>query len=336
MFRVVNLFVSSATPKVPKDILNSYFSFLHSSNHPLIHPSYMNCVWSTIKLFFICIDFLLISSFMQFAFRIPTLLKCNLSRKTFSTGSNISNLSIHEQISLYKSSFPNMTEAQWMKIEALCNEISKWNEKVNLISRKDIHRLVESHIIPSLSLSLVSNPTTSSSLLDFKKIVDVGTGGGFPGLPLAIACPNTHITLIDSSNKKMKIVAELTETLKLFNTTVICTRAEDFKSNIFGYDFIVGRAVASIPKFLSYSAHLLENTSKSKSGNKQKDLIYESGLLYLKGGEFEGELKDANIQQYSLQPVNQLIPNLITDKKILYIPSKEIRSFHQKLKAQPS
>lgn len=297
----------------------------------------MNSVWSTIKLYFIFIDYLLVLSFMQFAWRIPVLSKYHLGLKSFSTvgtsaSDSISNLSMRDQISLYKPSFPNMTESQWMKIETLCNELTKWNDKVNLISRKDIHRLVESHVIPSLSLSLVINPATSSSILDFKTVVDVGTGGGFPGLPLAIACPNMHITLIDSSNKKMKIVAELIESLKLHNATVVCTRAEDFKSNIFGYNFIVGRAVASIPKFLSYSAHLLENTSKSKGGSKQKESIYESGLLYLKGGEFEGELKDANIQQYSSQSISELIPNLVTDKKILYIPSKDIRLFHKKTK----
>jgi len=238
--------------------------------------------------------------------------------------------SIKEQLSLYKPYFPHLQETQWERMEALCNEIIKWNEKVNLVSRKDINKLVEAHIIPSLTICLLKNKDdNTTSVLQYKKVVDVGTGGGFPGLPLAIACPETHFTLVDSNNKKMKIVSEIIDHLQIYNSTVLCTRAEDFTSYKLGYDYILGRSVASIPKFLTHSSHLI--TSSKKVPELSKNLEINGGLLYIKGGEFSAELKEANISYWRSIPMKNLLPSLPSDKQILYIPTKEIQTFKQRL-----
>mmetsp|Transcript_14422 Transcript_14422/g.23936 ORF Transcript_14422/g.23936 Transcript_14422/m.23936 type:complete len:298 (-) Transcript_14422:748-1641(-) len=226
----------------------------------------------------------------------------------------------------YQSSFPNLTVDQLDQLDQLSSQIEAWNEKVNLISRKDIDAIVPNHIVPSLSVSLVK------SFESGQRIVDVGTGGGFPGLPMAIACPAASFTLLDSNTKKMKIVAEIAETLGLDNVNVVTCRAEEYDQK---FDFIMGRAVSAVPKFLSFSSHFLNpdrcsgDDDDSRSAETNVDVPRAtSGLLYLKGGDFTGELQEARISRYSLSAVNQLVPGLESDKSVLYVPTAEVTRFY--------
>ena len=215
----------------------------------------------------------------------------------------------------YHESFTSLTRQQWNLLTDLAGYLYDWNTKVNLISRKDISLLVPNHIIPSLAICKVRG------FVNGEKIIDVGTGGGLPGLPMAIACPDAQFTLLDSNGKKMAVVEDIKNKLKLKNVRIIKSRAEEFKEE---FDFMLGRAVSAVPSFLSFSSHFLGSMPKSTSSN---DPHLKSGLLYLKGGDFAQELADAQIKDYQLFPVDQLAP-IVSDKKVLYIPQKEIIKFH--------
>jgi 16S rRNA (guanine527-N7)-methyltransferase len=210
----------------------------------------------------------------------------NLKKGSYSYGMN--NLAKHPQsveprnssIGHFKESFPFILPAQWEKIKYLENLVSDWNLKINLVSRSDINNLFERHIVPSLSIVTlqVMNPGNN--------VIDIGTGGGFPGLPIAIACPNIHFTLLDKSPKKMKVVAEIVRSLGLHNVEVVTSRVEHYRGD--SYDFVLGRSVASLPKFLSSVTHLLAKPVAG-SGSKENDATgvaeKEGGVLYIKGGD---------------------------------------------------
>jgi 16S rRNA (guanine527-N7)-methyltransferase len=147
-----------------------------------------------------------------------------------------------------------------------------WNEKINLISRKDIDGLYEKHILHSLAIAKVLQFVPGTQVLD------VGTGGGFPGIPLAILFPDTHFTLNDSIAKKIKVVNEISVSLGLKNVSTLNSRAEQGNEK---YDFIVSRAVTSFPQFYTWV--------KGKIFTKNKNAL-PNGILYLKGGELEEEL----------------------------------------------
>jgi 16S rRNA (guanine(527)-N(7))-methyltransferase RsmG len=256
---------------------------------------------------------------------------------------------IRQELQSYHASFPAITSEQWILLERLCLNVSTWNEKINLISRKEIDQIVAKHLIPSLSISL---------LIPFqnqKRIIDIGTGGGFPGLPLAVLFPNASFTLLDSTAKKIKAVREVSKSLQLRNVKFVVSRAEDYHG---AYDFILGRAVADLPTFLSFTAHLLKpgpmrnNTKKPnktidiKPSKKdavvttatedrrmtatEEELNVEEGMFYIKGGEFRNELNQAKIKSFKRFKMNDLVPSLNNDKNILFIPGEEVRSFKPK------
>ncbi|HLV14018.1 MAG TPA: 16S rRNA (guanine(527)-N(7))-methyltransferase RsmG [Xanthomarina sp.] len=199
--------------------------------------------------------------------------------------------------------FPNLTEDQidkFTKLEALYQD---WNLKINVVSRKDIDELYLRHVLHSLAIAKV---------MKFKpgtKILDVGTGGGFPGIPLAILFPECSFHLVDSIAKKLKVVDEVVEGLGLENVKTTNKRVEETKGT---YDFIVSRAVAAMPTFVHWV--------KGKIGKKQNHEL-KNGILYLKGGDLSEELQD-----YPKATIYE-IPDFFEEdffetKKVVHLPLK--------------
>ena len=181
--------------------------------------------------------------------------------------------------------FPDLTDQQMDQFGRLGSLYEEWNSQINVISRKDIEQLYERHVLHSLAIAKVIQFKPQTTILD------VGTGGGFPGIPLAIFFPETSFMLIDSIGKKIKVVNEVALALNLRNVTAEHIRVEDVKQK---FDFVVSRAVTAFPGFIT----MVQNNVASKSNN---DLA--NGILYLKGGDFEEEIKPfrKQIQVYELQ-----------------------------------
>lgn len=170
--------------------------------------------------------------------------------------------------------FPDLTSKQQQQFEALFPLYSEWNERINVVSRKDIEELYERHVLHSLAIA---------KLLSFKKgtsALDVGTGGGFPGIPLAILFPDAKFHLVDSIGKKITVVKEVATALGLENVTAEQARAEELKDK---YDFVVSRAVTAFPEFYRWVSRKIKPTSANTKLN---------GIIYLKGGDLSEELKD--------------------------------------------
>ena len=168
--------------------------------------------------------------------------------------------------------FPNLSEAQKSKFNRLGDLYQEWNEKINLISRKDIEFLYEKHILHSLGIAKVINFTAGTAILD------VGTGGGFPGIPLAIMFPEVQFSLVDSIGKKIMVVKDIAKALDLKNVQAYHARVEDIKGS---FDFITGRAVTDINAFYGWVKRKIKKTQQNGLPN---------GILYLKGGDLEIEL----------------------------------------------
>ena len=172
-----------------------------------------------------------------------------------------------EELALVFKHFPELSPLQKKQFAQLQDLYLFWNERINLISRKDIEHLYLHHILHSLSIAKVI------SFLPNAEILDIGTGGGFPGIPLAILFPETQFHLNDSIQKKIKVVEEIKDALQLKNVSTIHNRAEKIKHK---YDFIVSRAVTNFPDFYN----LCQGKFKSKHLHS-----LPNGILYLKGGE---------------------------------------------------
>ncbi len=199
--------------------------------------------------------------------------------------------------------FPDLTEDQISKFEKLEALYQDWNLKINVVSRKDIDELYLRHVLHSLAISKLI------SFKDGTKIMDVGTGGGFPGIPLAIMFPECSFHLVDSIAKKLKVVNEVAEGLGLTNVKTTHSRVEDIDDT---YDFIVSRAVAAMPTFVHWI--------KGKIAKPQKNDL-RNGILYLKGGDLTEELKGyttANI--YSLSDYYE--EAFFETKKLVHLPQK--------------
>ena len=175
--------------------------------------------------------------------------------------------------------FPNLTDLQKNRFERLDELYREWNTKINVISRKDIDQLYERHVLHSLGIAKVM------SFADGSHIYDIGTGGGFPGIPLAILFPNCQFHLVDSIAKKIKVVNAVADALELTNIKAEHLRAEKSKDQ---YDFIVSRAVTALPKMMPWV--------RGKIKKKQINPL-PNGLLLLKGGDLSGELK--GMEQFS-------------------------------------
>jgi 16S rRNA (guanine527-N7)-methyltransferase len=198
--------------------------------------------------------------------------------------------------------FPNLNPEQILRFERMDFLYRDWNEKINLISRKDIDSLYEKHILHSLSIA---------KIIDFRsgtKILDVGTGGGFPGIPLAILFPTSQFVLIDSIGKKIKVVQAVAQDLELKNVTAIHGRVEDVKEE---FDFVISRAVTSFPEFV-------EMVKKNVSRRAQNAL--PNGIIYLKGGDIEEEIKKYKRNIEVTEIANFFNESFFETKKVLYLP----------------
>ena len=201
-----------------------------------------------------------------------------------------------------KKKFPLLSKTQIEKFLLFEKLIKNWNKKVNLISRKDIEFLFERHISYSLSITFFFKFKTST------KILDVGTGGGFPGIPLAIFFPNVEFTLIDRTKKKIKVIDSIKEDLKIKNIKTIVGDVKNIKCK---FDFILGRAVTKMEKFVPL---VKKNILVQKDG---------SGIIYLKGGKLDyEEERFPNLKVFSLK--NMFESNFFETKKIIYIPQNDI------------
>lgn len=199
--------------------------------------------------------------------------------------------------------FPNLTDIQKEQFEKLDFLYHDWNEKINVISRKDIDALYTKHILHSLGIAKIVNFEPGTYVLD------VGTGGGFPGIPLAILFPETRFYLIDIIAKKIKVVQAVAEGLDLKNVKAEQLRAENVKGD---FDFIVSRAVTNMPDFVSWVK------TKIKKNNKHE---LKNGILYLKGGDLTEELKDfPKATEYNLADFFE--DEFFETKKVVHLPLK--------------
>lgn len=201
-----------------------------------------------------------------------------------------------------KKYFPNLSQDQLEKFMRLVPIYKDWNSKVNLISRRDIENLFTNHILHSLSIVNIIEFESSTSVLD------VGTGGGFPGIPLAIFFPNVKFTLLDSIGKKIKVVESVSKDLSLSNVTAINDRVENHFEK---YDFILSRAVAKMDKFYS----LVNKNLNSKSINE-----IPNGIISLKGGDLKDELKD--FKEKKIFDISEFFTDdFFKTKRVVYVPN---------------
>ena len=202
--------------------------------------------------------------------------------------------------------FPDLSDIQKQQFKALQGLYEDWNLKINVISRKDIQSLYLKHVLHSLAIAKIISFEPGSSVLD------VGTGGGFPGIPLAIAFPQTKFHLVDSIQKKIKVVSSISDALALENVSAEHCRAEQIDAL---YDFVVSRAVTSMPSFVKW----VRKNIKKKSEHSLKN-----GILYLKGGDLRKEISKVSKNFDSeLINISDYYDDLFFESKsILYLKKK--------------
>ena len=199
--------------------------------------------------------------------------------------------------------FPDLSEDQISKFERLESLYKVWNSKINVVSRKDIDELYLRHVLHSLGIAKVISFKPGS------KILDVGTGGGFPGIPLAILFPESQFVLVDSIAKKIKVVDEVVKALGLTNVKSFHSRVEDVDGH---FDFIVSRAVTTMPTFVGWVKNKIAKT-------QNHDL--KNGILYLKGGDLTEELQ--NYKTVTLYNLNDYFNETFFEtKKVVHLPVK--------------
>lgn len=198
--------------------------------------------------------------------------------------------------------FPNLSEKQRQQFANLGDLYAHWNAQINVISRTDIENLYEKHILHSLGIAKIVD------FKDFTEILDVGTGGGFPGIPLAILYPNCQFYLVDSIGKKIKVVQEVAKALGLENVRAEQIRAEQVEGE---FDFIVSRAVTRLLPFYDW----VKDKININNYNKLKN-----GILYLKGGDLKEELKEFGKKTKTYELSDHFIEEFFETKKVVYVP----------------
>lgn len=196
--------------------------------------------------------------------------------------------------------FPELSAQQKAQFKDLGNLYVEWNEKINVISRKDIEHIYEKHILHALAIAKFQD-------LSGKKILDVGTGGGFPGIPLAIIFPDAHFTLVDSIGKKIKVVKAVAEALNLENVEAFHQRAEKAKGK---FDFVVSRAVTRMKSFIHWV------NQKVHSENPEDN----SGIIALKGGDLEEEMAEIKRMYQEISISDYFSEPFFDTKKIVFVP----------------
>ncbi len=197
--------------------------------------------------------------------------------------------------------FPNLTETQKQQFAALYDLYTDWNSKINVISRKDITNLYEHHVLHSLGIA---------KIIQFRpgtEIMDLGTGGGFPGIPLAILFPDTHFHLVDSIGKKVKVATEIAQAIGLKNVTTRHCRAEEEKQQ---FDFVVSRAVMPLTDLLKIIR---------KNIRKEQHNALPNGLICLKGGELDREIMPVKHQTLIYDLKDYFEEEFFETKKVVYV-----------------
>lgn len=202
--------------------------------------------------------------------------------------------------------FADFTEDQLDKFRKLEGLYKEWNEKINVISRKDIDALYEKHVLHSLAIAVLCSFDKGA------QVIDIGTGGGFPGIPLAIFFPEVEFMLVDSIGKKIKVVQEVADGVGLKNVTAVHGRVEEIKNRKF--DYAVSRAVAPLGDLWKWINPVL------RVGQKSDEL--PNGLICLKGGDLKKEIADANLTRITQAwSVNNIFPEpAFEDKYVVYVP----------------
>lgn len=198
--------------------------------------------------------------------------------------------------------FSEFNEVQLKQIQLLDPLYREWNEKINVISRKDIDSLYEKHVLHSLSIA------ASFEFTDGMEIIDLGTGGGFPGIPLAIFFPEVKFHLVDSIAKKLKVVEAVAEGIGLTNVTTQHSRIEDIKNRKF--DFVVSRAVAPLKDLWRWSKPLLKIKTLSE---------FTPGLISLKGGDLALEVQESNTRPKIMDISSIYSEEFFKEKHLLYV-----------------
>jgi 16S rRNA (guanine527-N7)-methyltransferase len=218
---------------------------------------------------------------------------------------NVERKAIKVTSDIIQKYFPELSPIQIQQFDQLFELYQIWNAQINVISRKDIDELYERHILHSLGIAKVCQ------FLPGTHVLDVGTGGGFPGIPLAILFPETQFLLVDAIGKKIKVVNEVAQAIGLSNLKAIHSRAEQVNQN---FDFIVSRAVTQLKDFYPWIKGKFKKESKHTLSN---------GVLYLKGGDLEEELKASQLKNIKLYPLADYFSEEFFDTKfVVYLPAQ--------------
>ncbi|MBQ2322348.1 MAG: 16S rRNA (guanine(527)-N(7))-methyltransferase RsmG [Bacteroidales bacterium] len=207
-------------------------------------------------------------------------------------------------MSIVETYFHELSDTQKSQYDQLQTLYEDWNSKINVVSRKDIGELMTHHVLHSLAIAKFTHFRPGT------RVVDVGTGGGFPGIPLAIMFPEVSFTLADSIGKKITVVEEVAKALGLGNVRAVKARSEELREK---FDFVTGRGVCKLAEFARMTRHLVDT--------KHYNNAIMNGILYLKGGDIGGELKPfgRNALWCDIAPYFPDIPFFAEDKRIIHI-----------------